>query len=282
MGFNDQTTFKNVLASDVGQTDWLAFDDDPSETCPTTQMASRVKIGHTSKAQVSAALQYLNFGNQLDTLYGTGIVQGGIGTGPGQVAINQILSDLDYSDTSLVDLSGSDGTYLLNQEGLIPVAAQLDSLTQLGQSFNNTWAVRQKQAPLNFSHSLSLGSQTKLFGRPLGYIFGLRWGQSSQHYENGEYGRYAGGNIEGTDSLGLERYYDDTRSDISYKWNALANLSYKINEFNKSQLDGDAQHECNLLDPPTSRFPSFHAIRRNSSNKSPLTRTRIEHLPDAR
>ena len=237
VGFNDQTTFQNVLASDEGQTDWLAFDDGNRSMPNYVNGLTKEDWPYQQSASFYDALQYLNFGAQLDTLYGDGIVQGGIGTGPGQVSINQILADLDYSDSTLLDLSGSDGTFLLNQEGLIPVAAQLnDSLTQLGQSFNNTWAVRQKQAPLNFSHSLSLGSQTKLFGRPLGYIFGLRWGQSSQHYENGEYGRYAGGNIEGTDSLGLERYYDDTRSDISYKWNALANLSYKVNEFNKISL----------------------------------------------
>lgn len=236
VGFNDQTTFKTVLASDVGESDWLAFDDGQRNMPGYVQGLTKEDWPYQQSASFYDALQYLNFGSQLDTLFG-GIAQGGIGTGPGQHSINQILGALDYSDSTLVDLSGSNGTTLLNQEGLIPVAAALnDSLTQLGQSFNNTWAVQRRQAPLNFSHSLSLGSQTKLFGRPLGYIFGLRWGQSSSHYENGEYGRYAGGSIEGTDSLGLERYYDDTRSDISYKWNALANLSYKINEFNKVSL----------------------------------------------
>lgn len=236
VGFNDQTTFRNVLASNRGETDWMAFDDGQRGIPNYAQGLTQEDWPYQQSASFYDALIYLNFGSQLDTLYG-GISQGGIGPGVGQVPIQEILSDLDYSDTSLVNLGGADGTYLLNQEGLIPVAELLnDSLTQLGQSFNNTWAVRQKQAPLNFSHSLSLGSQTKLFGRPLGYIFGLRWGQSSQHYENGEYGRYAGGSIEGTDSLGLERYYDDTRSDISHKWNALANLSYKVNEFNKISL----------------------------------------------
>lgn len=237
VGFNDQTTFRNVLASDVGETDWLAFDDGQRNLPNYVNGLTSEDWPYQQSASFYDALQYLNFSDQLDTLYGAGIMQGGIGTGPGQTPIGQILSDLNYSDSSLIDLSGPDGSLLLNEAGLVPVAEALnDSLTQLGQSFNNSWAVRQKQAPLNFSHSLSLGSQTKLFGRPLGYIFGLRWGQSSQHYENGEYGRYAGGNIEGTDSLGLERYYDDTRSDISYKWNALANLSYKLNEFNKISL----------------------------------------------
>jgi TonB-dependent receptor len=236
LGFNDQTTFRNVLASNEGSTDWMAFDDGGRNMPGFVNGLTKEDWPYQQSASFYDALVYLGYGGQLDTLFG-GVVQGGIGTGPGQVPINQILSNLDYSDTSMVNLGGSDGTYLLNQEGLIPVAEVLnDSLTRLGQSFSNTWDVKRRQAPLNYSHSLSLGSQTKLFGRPLGYIFGLRWGQSSQHYDNGEYGRYAGGSIEGTDSLGLERYYDDTRTDLTYKWNALANLSYKVNEFNKISL----------------------------------------------
>ena len=34
----------------------------------------------------------------------------------------------------------------------------------------------------------------------------------------------------------MDRYYNDTRSDATYKWNALVNLSYKLNEFNKVSL----------------------------------------------
>lgn len=236
IGFNDQTTFKEVLRSNQGTSDWLGFDDGGRDMPGFVQGLTKEDWPYQQSASFYDALVYLNFQNQLDTLFG-GIVQGGIGTGPGQVSISTILGALDYSDTTLLNLGGTDGTFLLNQEGLIPVAAALnDSLTRLGQSFDNTWSVQRRQAPLNFSHSLSLGNQTKLFGRPLGYIFGLRWGQTFQHYDNGEYGRYAGGSIEGTDSLGLERYYDDVRTDATYRWNALANLSYKINEFNKVSL----------------------------------------------
>ena len=233
VGYNDQTTFREVLASNEGSTDWLGYDDGgrslPSEVLGLTSDS----WPYQQNANYFDALVYLGYGEQLEAL---GIVQGGIGTGTGQTSITQVLSQLDNNNGELVDLSGTNGLTNLNNEGLVPLGEEMNrELTRLGQSFGNTWSVNRRNAPLNWSHSLSLGNQTKLFGRSLGYIVGLQWGQNFSHYEGGEYGRYAGGSIEG-DSLGLERYYDDARTDATYKWNALLNLSYKLNEFNKVSL----------------------------------------------
>ena len=233
VGFNDQTSMQDVLTSNTGATDWLGFDDGsrslPSEVTGLTSSA----WPYQQSANYFDALVYLGYGDQLNEL---GVVQGGIGNGPGQTNITQVLSQLDNNNGELVDLSGSQGLNALNSEGMVPLGEEINrNLTTIGQSFSNTWAVNRRTAPLNWSHSLSLGNQTKLFGRPLGYIMGLQWGQNFNHYEGGEYGRYAGGSIEG-DSLGLDRYYDDARTDATYKWNALLNLSYKLNEFNKVSL----------------------------------------------
>ena len=233
LGYNDQTTFREVLASNEGTTDWLGFDDGgrsmPNEVAGLTSDA----WPYQQNANYFDALVYLGYGEQLDAL---GVTQGGIGTGPGQTSITQVLSQLNDNNGELVDLSGANGLSTLNTEGMLPLGEEMNrELTRLGQSFANTWSVNRRTAPLNWSHSLSMGNQTKLFGRPLGYIVGLQWGQNFSHYEGGEYGRYAGGSIEG-DSLGLERYYNDARTDATYKWNALLNLSYKLNEFNKVSL----------------------------------------------
>ena len=231
VGLNDQTTFQQILASDQGSTDWLGFDDGsralPSEVSGLT--ASDWSYEQT--ANFYDVLVYLGYGNQLTDL---GIAQGDIGTMPGQTPIFQLLPQLNNEGGDLVDLS-QNGMGVLLAEQANATEDLNQGLTSIGQSFNNTWKVNRRSAPLNWSHSLSLGNRTTLFGRPLGYIVGLQWGQNFNHYEGGEYGRYAGGSIQG-DSLGLDRYYDDTRSDATYKWNALINLSYKLNEFNKLSL----------------------------------------------
>ena len=231
VGLNDQTTFQQILASDQGSTDWLGFDDGsralPSEVSGLT--ASDWSYEQT--ANFYDVLVYLGYGNQLTDL---GIAQGDIGTMSGQTPIFQLLPQLNNEGGDLVDLS-QNGMGVLLAEQANATEDLNQGLTSIGQSFNNTWKVNRRSAPLNWSHSLSLGNRTTLFGRPLGYIVGLQWGQNFNHYEGGEYGRYAGGSIQG-DSLGLDRYYDDTRSDATYKWNALINLSYKLNEFNKLSL----------------------------------------------
>ena len=233
VGVNDQTTFQNVLSSNVGSTDWLGFDDGGRALPNEVRGVTSEDWPYEQNANFYDALVYLGYGDQLAEL---GINQGDIGFGPGQTPPFVVLPQLDNNGGDLVDLSGSNGMSTLASEGMAPLSAQMNAqLTGIGQSFGNTWAVNRRTAPLNWSHSLSMGNRTTLFGRPLGYIVGLQWGQNFNHYEGGEYGRYAGGSIQG-DSLGLDRYYNDTRSDATYKWNALVNLSYKLNEFNKVSL----------------------------------------------
>ena len=233
VGVNDQTTFQTVLGSNQGSTDWLGFDDGsralPNEVTGLTSDA----WPYQQNANYYDALVYLGYEEQLDQI---GINQGDIGFGPGQTPPFQVLPQLNNNGGELVDLSGANGLSNLISEGMEPLGAENNvQLTQIGQSFGNTWDVHRRTAPINWSHSLSMGNSTTLFGRPLGYIVGLQWGQNFSHYENGEYGRYAGGSIQG-DSLGLDQYYDDSRTDANYKWNALLNLSYKLNEFNKVSL----------------------------------------------
>ena len=233
VGVNDQTTFQNVLSSNIGSTDWLGFDDGGRSLPNEVSGVTSEDWPYEQNANFYDALVYLGYEDQLTEL---GINQGDIGFGPGQTPPFVVLPQLDNNGGELVDLSGSNGMSTLASEGMAPLSAEMNAqLTGIGQSFGNTWAVNRRTAPLNWSHSLSMGNRTTLFGRPLGYIVGLQWGQNFNHYEGGDYGRYAGGSIQG-DSLGLDRYYNDTRSDATYKWNALVNLSYKLNEFNKVSL----------------------------------------------
>ncbi|HAY57334.1 MAG TPA: hypothetical protein DCX49_07840, partial [Flavobacteriales bacterium] len=226
VGFNDQTTFQDVLGSNEGSTDWLGFDDGTRALPNAVAGVTADDWAYRQTTSFYDDLVYMGYGDQLQEL----------GYEQGDIALNnifQVFSQLDDNNGTLVDLSGADAWTTFLEEGRSAHNEQANQpLTQIGQSFSNTWEVQRRTAPLNWSHSLSLGNRTTLFGRPLGYIVGLQWGQNFNHYEGGEYGRYAGGSVAG-DSLGLDRYYDDARTDATYKWNALINLSYKLNEFNK-------------------------------------------------
>ena len=226
VGFNDQTTFQDVLGSNEGSTDWLGFDDGTRALPNAVAGVTADDWAYRQTTSFYDDLVYMGYGDQLQEL----------GYEQGDIALNnifQVFSQLDDNNGTLVDLSGADAWTTFLEEGRSAHNEQANQpLTQIGQSFGNTWEVQRRTAPLNWSHSLSLGNRTTLFGRPLGYIVGLQWGQNFNHYEGGEYGRYAGGSVAG-DSLGLDRYYDDARTDATYKWNALINLSYKLNEFNK-------------------------------------------------
>ena len=226
VGFNDQTTFQDVLGSNEGSTDWLGFDDGTRALPDAVAGVTADDWAYRQTTSFYDDLVYMGYGDQLQEL----------GYEQGDIALNnifQVFSQLDDNNGTLVDLSGTDAWTTFLEEGRSAHNEQANQpLTQIGQSFGNTWEVQRRTAPLNWSHSLSLGNRTTLFGRPLGYIVGLQWGQNFNHYEGGEYGRYAGGSVAG-DSLGLDRYYDDARTDATYKWNALINLSYKLNEFNK-------------------------------------------------
>ena len=197
VGVNDQTTFQQVLGSNQGSTDWLGFDDGsralPNEVVGLTSDA----WPYQQNANYYDALVYLGYEDQLRP---TRHQPGRHRIWPiGQTPSFQVLPQLNNNGGELVDLSGANGLSNLISEGMEPLGAENNAqLTQIGQSFGNTWEVHRRTAPINWSHSLSMGNRTTLFGRPLGYIVGLQWGQNFNHYENGEYGRYAGGSIKET------------------------------------------------------------------------------------
>ena len=164
VGVNDQTTFQNVLSSNAGSTDWLGFDDGGRALPNEVSGVTSEDWPYEQNANFYDALVYLGYGDQLTEL---GINQGDIGFGPGQTPPFVVLPQLDNNGGELVDLSGSNGMSTLASEGMAPLSAQMNAqLTGIGQSFGNTWAVNRRTAPLNWSHSLSMGNRTTLLGVP--------------------------------------------------------------------------------------------------------------------
>lgn len=219
LGFNTNATFQDIISSERSDTDWIGYDNglrdvpglvDGLETLPTVESVCFYD-----------ALVYGGFEAQLADM---GISECG-DIGPlGVMSINEVLAQIDEIDD----------TQQLVDEYSTPLGLERNQdLTDVGQSFPNTWAPVRRRTSLNMSHSLSFGNQTKLFGKPFGYIFGFTYNNSVNYHGDGEYGRYAAGVFEVQDSLTLERRFNDERSWERVYWNALLNLSYKLNQYNK-------------------------------------------------
>ena len=81
---------------------------------------------------------------------------------------------------------------------------------------------------MNFSQSFSIGNQFKLFGKPLGYIVGFRYGNSIRFDPNGISQRLAGD----TSQLGYDAKDNALISRETNGWSTLINLAYKFNPKN--------------------------------------------------
>lgn len=110
-------------------------------------------------------------------------------------------------------------------------------LTDVNQSFNTTYDVKQKTPGLNrafavdFGNRLNIGGDDK--GRKLGFIGGITYSQSYESYTNGVSGRYKlTGADESIDFLNTEELLQDSKSSESILWGALFNTSMQLNDNN--------------------------------------------------
>ncbi len=233
LGWNTNTTGRDVISSERSSTDWMGYDD-----------GFRQLPGLVDGRTVDdwPTLVNVSFGDQIQYLVDVnGISQdvvdsclaecglGSLGDIANTSDRNCVLGSLGYID--LWGVNYSDSLYF--NAGIPASIAANQELTDIGQSFGNTWEHVTRRAAMDMKHSLSFGNQTSLFGRQLGYIFGAQYARNTRAYQDGVYARWAAGSIEGTDSLDVQNYYTDERTNETHRWNALLNLSYKLNEFNK-------------------------------------------------
>jgi len=104
-------------------------------------------------------------------------------------------------------------------------AYELDALSK---AFNSIMSPSKKAAPLNQSYSLSIGNQTSLFAKPLGYLGSFSYSRKYEFYDNGSVGSWRlPGNIDEATSLTNEYSFTDTKGSDEVLWGGLLTLSYK-------------------------------------------------------
>jgi hypothetical protein len=238
-GFNTQSTFKKIISSEKSSTDWLGFD-------------SNVRnIGHETPLYYDpATFDYLNQ-YQLFAALGLKDYFDAIGvSNPNQWMSQNIYKNI-YTRLALMELGFldkaelyDDGAYSravrdfnegdLKQEAIGLVA---EDVVKMGQSLPERWLPSSRTAPMEFSQSFSIGNQTTLFSRPLGYIFGFRYNSSSSYDDNTFFGRSDAATTFQFDLHDPHSAYN-TFSSIGKNsvetngWSALVNIASKINSNN--------------------------------------------------
>jgi TonB-dependent receptor len=217
LGYHDQTTFRNVLSSERGRTDWLGWDDGTRALPSIVDGRTRADWPSVSSPCFYEGLVYMGYA---EALAGLGI-DACDDIGPAN-PIGAVANALGITVDSLE-------TY-----GMGPLSLEQNALlSQIGTSFSENWDNVRRRAPLDLTQSISFGDQMLVGGRELGYIFGFQYKRSNRSYTGGEYGRYNAASFELDLPLPLLRRFDDELNTESVYWNMLLNVSFKANEFNK-------------------------------------------------
>ncbi len=130
----------------------------------------------------------------------------------------EIPAALSSPDVELPDI----GSAFTNREK----ALELD---RLSKSFNSVMTPTQRRAPINQSHSFSIGNQTSLFGKALGYFASLNYGRKFSAYDGGTSAQYQlTGKVAEVNELTNLFLLSDSRGSEDVLWGGLANLSLKL------------------------------------------------------
>ena len=239
-GYNSQATGQDIVASEGSDTDWLGFDNgfrDIPEGTPRVRGEFPEFVaspGLYSQFQYLGLESYLNeFGITANSTISNGGAFHQLGLieldylGPAQFgdenAVNQAIND--YNADYPMDLFFTE----FNQD-----------VEKIGRAFNNsTWFATTQTAPINFSQNVSIGDQTKLFGKTLGIVGGFRYSSDYRYDADATLNRTAQGkpiNIDGRDSVPAQTALNQQLSQVSHGISGLLQLSYKLNSNNSVSL----------------------------------------------
>ncbi len=229
-GYNAQTTFKDFITSDRSATDWLGFDrglrsrnrdldnqNFPQANLAPTSYQEMVALGLGNYFSQQGINGWVDGSTESATYMRMGLVQLGL------LQANQMNNNVSYQQA----LATYNQQYkpqafsLLNPNG-----------TDYNNGFSNNWNSSYRKAPIAFTQNISIGDQVKLFGKPLGYIVGFRYGNTVRYDPNGISQRLL------NESLGYQvDFRDSTRiSKETNSWSALINLAYKLSDNHKISL----------------------------------------------
>ncbi|MEI6122055.1 MAG: carboxypeptidase-like regulatory domain-containing protein [Bacteroidota bacterium] len=221
LGYNNQTTFKDVVSSEKSSTDWLGYDNGLRE------YNHKEYIQFNSNPSTYQEFVALGLGDYLGSL--------GITT---YTPWNDTYTKLGYIQLGLMgNAQFNDPVAFQNANNQFNTLAYQGKAFDLinenavgsEKKFNNNWNTTTRKAPINYSQSFSIGNQTKLFGRTLGYIVGIRYSSSVQYDPNSIRNNYSfQNNLPDTTTSKFSKY--QMLSKETNGWSGLIKLAYKISK----------------------------------------------------
>ncbi|MGB6036562.1 MAG: carboxypeptidase-like regulatory domain-containing protein, partial [Cryomorphaceae bacterium] len=239
-GYNSQSTGKEIVASESGNTDWLGFDNGFRDIPEGVPRLSSEFPEFIANPDLYSQFEYLGLGpylNEFGITENTDIRSGG--------AFHQLgLIELDYLGAAQFGNETAVEQAIDEYRNDYPIDLFFGEFNQelegIGRSFNNsTWFATTQTAPINFSQNISIGDQVKLFGNPLGIIGGLRYSSDYRYDPEATLNRTAQGepiNIDGRDSVPTQTAFMQELSRVTHGISGLLKLSYKLNSNNNVSL----------------------------------------------
>jgi outer membrane receptor protein involved in Fe transport len=218
VGYNTQSTFKDVVSSQHSSTEWLGFDKDlrnhdhyenggaPFANLSPTPYQNFVALGlgdYYHSIGVTASTPWNT------TYFNLGLVHLGL--------LNSSQMD-DANAVAAATAAYNSGSYQQQAFNTINAPAVAE-----GQSFKPMWNTTTRKAPINFTQSFSIGNQIKLFGRPFGFLAGFRYSTGTQYDPNSTVNRV---NFDQTyETRIIQQATQETNN-----WSALFNIAYKYSK----------------------------------------------------
>ena len=227
LGYNEQSTFKDVVTSQKSATDWLGFDNGFRDYNHNNYIAFN---NSPSTYQEFVALGLGNYFKSIgvtsitpwnDTFYKLGLIKLGL------------LGSAQINDP--VAFQNAKNQYsTLAYEGKAFNIINANAITS-EKNFPNNWNTITGKAPLSNSQSFSIGNQTKLFGRTLGFIVGFRYSSSMQYDANSVKNNYEfQSNSPDIINSTLTKFQQISKE--TNGWSGLMKLAYKLNTNNNISL----------------------------------------------
>ena len=221
-----QFTFQDFVTSERSTTDWLGFDnglrtrtgnDITAPNLNPSGYQQMVALGLGDYYNSMGVTGWTDGNAQADTYFRMGLVQ--LGLLPAALVNDQ--SAYQEAMTAYNTSYKPQAYRAINPNN-----------TDYNNGFSNNWTTKFRKAPISYSQNASFGDQRTLFGRPLGFFVGIRYGNSYRYDPDGISQRILneeqGYRIETSDQTLISRE--------THSWSGLLNFAYKLNDNNKISL----------------------------------------------